>query len=451
MPDGNSADKKWMEEENVAGKDLLIHFFDAYLVKRDLERALACLSDNIVSLGTGAHEVALNKGELKKLMEAEFAEIPGGFRYEIKDYCEHWYREDLYGVYCAVAVVMPEEAGAEVTLSTRLTMTAAKLCEGWRIISLHMSAPSDQQEGEEFFPIKYGRQAVGKLDAESSRTLVNLMMSMLPGGIMGGYLEKGFPLYIINDTMLNYLGYTYDELIEATGEEMQKIIAPEDWERVEKAVYEGIKKRGEYDVQYRVVRKDGTRLWVNDRGREIITEDGRKAMLSIMLDISKDIRLRETLRREAMEDFLTGILNRKGAMERLKAFLEKGRGGALFALDIDDFKRINDTYGHQFGDQVLILLANTLKECSRQEDMAARIGGDEFLLFLPDCTQNEVLAKRKETIRNRFREAGRELNGIELSVSIGIAASHGEKELEQFIKEADDRLYEMKKSRMSRI
>lgn len=144
MPDGNSADKKWMEEENVAGKDLLIHFFDAYLVKRDLERALACLSDNIVSLGTGAHEVALNKGELKKLMEAEFAEIPGGFRYEIKDYCEHWYREDLYGVYCAVAVVMPEEAGAEVTLSTRLTMTAAKLCEGWRIISLHMSAPSDQ-------------------------------------------------------------------------------------------------------------------------------------------------------------------------------------------------------------------------------------------------------------------------------------------------------------------
>src|SRR5699024_6410370 len=125
------------------------------------------------------------------------------------------------------------------------------------------------------------------------------------------------PLYIINDTMLNYLGYTYDELIEATGEEMQKIIAPEDWERVEKAVYEGIKKRGEYDVQYRVVRKDGTRLWVNDRGREIITEDGRKAMLSIMLDISKDIRLRETLRREAMEDFLTGILNRKGAMERL--------------------------------------------------------------------------------------------------------------------------------------
>ena len=99
----------------------------------------------------------------------------------------------------------------------------------------------------------------------------------------------------------------------------------------------------------------------------------------------------------------------------------------------------------------MILLANTLKECSRQEDMAARIGGDEFLLFLPDCTQNEVLEKRKETIRNRFREAGRELDGNELSVSIGIAASHGEKELEQFIKEADDRLYEMKKGLLSRI
>ena len=138
-------------------------------------------------------------------------------------------------------------------------------------------------------------------------------------------------------------------------------------------------------------------------------------------------------------------------MERLKAFLEKAGAGALFALDIDDFKRINDTYGHQFGDQVLILLANTLKECSRQEDMAARIGGDEFLLFLPDCTQNEVLAKRKETIRNRFREAGRKLTASSFRSASAIAASHGDKELEQFIKEADDRLYEMKKSRMSRI
>ena len=86
------------------------------------------------------------------------------------------------------------------------------------------------------------------------------MLSMLPGGIMGGYLEEGFPLYIINDTMLEYLGYTYEELIAETDEKMQRIIAPEDWDRVQKTIYDSIRKTGGYDVQYRVIRKDGTRM-----------------------------------------------------------------------------------------------------------------------------------------------------------------------------------------------
>ena len=138
-------------------------------------------------------------------------------------------------------------------------------------------------------------------------------------------MEKGFPLYIINGTMLDYLGYTYDELVEATGEEMQKVIAPEDWDRVERTIYDSIEKTGEYDVQYRVVRKDGTRLWVDDKGRSITTEDGRKAMVSVMLDINDGVRLQERLKKEVLEDPLTGIYNRKGALTRIGQCLKEGR------------------------------------------------------------------------------------------------------------------------------
>ena len=426
-------------------KDLLTRFFDAYLVQRDLETALSLLSDDVMSLGTGAQEIALSKEELRSLMSDEFKSLPGGFHYEISQYRERKYREDLYGVFCTVLTSLADESGGELSLQTRLTMTAAKLADSWKIINLHMSTPSDQQEGEEFFPVKYGRQAIGKLDASAGKKLIELMLSMLPGGIMGGYLEKGFPLYIINDTMLSYLGYTYEELVEETGEEMQKIIAPEDWDRVEKTIYESLEKTGEYDVQYRVIRKDGTRLWVDDKGHEIVTEDGRRAMVSVMLDVNENIRLQERLRKEAMEDPLTGILNRKGAIVRIEKYLSDRQSGAMFLLDIDNFKQLNDTFGHQAGDRVLQLLADIIKQNSREEDVAARIGGDEFLLFLPGCTAKRVLSAKAKSICDAFWSAGSVYKPVALSVSIGITVCQESCSFDFLFKQADDRLYAVKK------
>ena len=426
-------------------KNLLTQFLDAYLVKRDLETALPFLSDDVISLGTGAQELALNKEELRNLMIQEFKSLPHGFHYEISEYCEKKYREDLYSAYCSVLTTMQDEDGINLSFQTRLTVTAAQKGADWKIITLHMSAPSDQQEGEEYFPVKYGRQAVGKLDASASRKLVDIMLSMLPGGIMGGYLEEGFPLYIINDTMLDYLGYTYDELVEETDEKMQKIIAPEDWDRVEKTIYDSLRETGGYNVQYRVIRKDGTRLWVDDKGHEIITEDGRRAMISIMLDINDSIQLQESLKREVMEDSLTGILNRKGAISHIEKHLASSQAGAMLLMDIDNFKQLNDTYGHQAGDQVLILLARIMQKYSRKGDVAARIGGDEFILFLPGFTQEELLKKRADDICRAFQIAGASYDKVALSVSIGIAISHEGSNFDQLFKQADDLLYSVKK------
>ena len=115
-------------------RDLLVQFFDAYLVRRDLEASLALLSEDVVSLGTGAQEVALSKQELRGLMVHEFQSIPGGFRYEIRDYRENRYTDGLYGVYCGILAVMPDGDGMELSMQTRLTMTAAKLDGEWKII-----------------------------------------------------------------------------------------------------------------------------------------------------------------------------------------------------------------------------------------------------------------------------------------------------------------------------
>ena len=432
-------------------KTLLHNFFDAYLIRRDMEDTLSLLSDAVISLGTGAQEVAISKGELRALMTSEFAMLPDGFRYELSDYHEVCYTDTVCGVYCSVLTTLPAENGMELQLQTRLTMTAVRMEDGWKIINLHMSTPSDQQEEEEFFPIKYGHQAVGKLDVAASKKLVEIMLSMLPGGVMGGYLEPGFPLYIINDTMLQYLGYTYDELVEETGEMMQKIIAPEDWERVEAEIYKNIRETGEYDVQYRVIRKDGTRMWVDDKGHAITTEDGRKAMISVMLDINDSIALQEKLRQEAMEDALTGLWNRKGMDMRMQQLLGENRRGALLLLDLDNFKQLNDTYGHQEGDFVLRALAETMRRCIRAEDVAARLGGDEFMLFLTGCTEKSVIVRRMDEINAAFAKICAPYEKVALSVSAGGAISSGKDTLSEMMKQADDRLYMVKKSGKGKV
>ncbi len=120
--------------------------------------------------------------------------------------------------------------------------------------------------------------------------------------------------------------------------------------------------------------------------------------------------------------------------------------GSMFLLDIDNFKQLNDTYGHQTGDQVLILLASIMRSCSRERDVAARIGGDEFVLFLPGCVREEILKERADRICSEFRRAGSSYDRVELSVSIGIAVSDGTSGFDQLFKMADDQLYQAKKS-----
>ena len=188
------------------------------------------------------------------------------------------------------------------------------------------------------------------------------------------------------------------------------------------------------------------RLWVDDKGHEILTEDGRRAMISVMLDINEDMALQERLRQEAMEDPLTKILNRKGAIANIEETIMKELPGAMFVLDIDNFKQLNDNYGHQIGDQVLVLLADIMKTHSREGDVAARIGGDEFLLFLPGCVRTDVLESRAESICQAFREAAAPYERADLSVSIGISVNDGSRDFDQLFKEADDRLYMVKNS-----
>ena len=152
-------------------------------------------------------------------------------------------------------------------------------------------------------------------------------------------------------------------------------------------------------------------MWVVDKGRKIVTEEGRDAIISVVIDISKSMKRQEMLQKEADHDALTGILNRKAAIRLIEASFEQDRDGVLFVMDIDDFKLLNDTWGHRAGDQVLTGFADILKKNSRTDDVCARLGGDEFLVYFPGLDREKTAAERAEMIRRQFRELNQENTG----------------------------------------
>jgi len=153
----------------------------------------------------------------------------------------------------------------------------------------------------------------------------------------------------------------------------------------------------------------------------------------------------EVFRRLAMFDPLTGLYNRRFAEQRLKAEIarseRKGHALIVVLIDLNDFKQINDTYGHQTGDTVLKEFAKLLNRATRGSDLSARWGGDEFMMLLVDCEPDQL-----HVILERLEGFSIEAQGRELPVAhaVGWHAFQQGNHLEELIEAADRMLYQKK-------
>jgi diguanylate cyclase (GGDEF)-like protein len=183
-------------------------------------------------------------------------------------------------------------------------------------------------------------------------------------------------------------------------------------------------------------------------------------LAGMSLDVSHEIEkeralaaARAELERLATTDAMTGLANRRVFEERIAAgFAEAARherGFALMVMEIDDFKRRNDTYGHAAGDVALRELGRVLLDTIRAGEVAARIGGEEFAILLPD-SDGISAAPLAERIQTRLREW--DASPMPLTVSIGIACvSAAVSSWDRLLSKADDAMYEAKRSGKNRI
>ncbi len=162
-------------------------------------------------------------------------------------------------------------------------------------------------------------------------------------------------------------------------------------------------------------------------------------------------RERRELLKEASTDPLTGLYNRKFVIERMEQYLANRRHeaiGALFMIDIDNFKRINDCYGHQKGDEFLVQMADCMRSVFRKEDMLCRMGGDEFLAFIDYMTQEQI----EEKARRLCELIGQiDMADFRCGVSVGVAVAQKETiSFDELYKQADEALYNAKNSGKSK-
>lgn len=172
----------------------------------------------------------------------------------------------------------------------------------------------------------------------------------------------------------------------------------------------------------------------------------------------QDLKKAETKLVElATTDSLTGLLNRREGFRRMTAECSRAyRSGSplcVMMLDIDHFKSINDTWGHQSGDNVLVALAGILKNTLRISDIVCRYGGEEFLVVLPETSLDnlKILAER---LRGRVESQDFETDGgkpLKVTISVGLAASHGEEDCDQLVGRADTALYRAKGNGRNRV
>lgn len=169
---------------------------------------------------------------------------------------------------------------------------------------------------------------------------------------------------------------------------------------------------------------------------------------------SKDLRtLHQKLKVMLNKDHLTGISNRKHFMDFLNKMYTMSKRHSqpltLLMTDLDNFKEINDTYGHFKGDECLRKVAEILTETIRNEDLAARMGGDEFVVLLPQTTLAEA-----KNIASRIKKSVQTIDIKEtgtVTISIGAAVLRKEDDIDSFLKRADDALYQAKNNGRNRI
>lgn len=211
-----------------------------------------------------------------------------------------------------------------------------------------------------------------------------------------------------------------------------------------KALYSGRLEHHDFSLTH-----DNKTIWLHCLVSKVVYADEKIGIEGVLFNITERVEQELSIKYEANHDSLTGLLRRQTAQTKFLSYIEnKSASASLFLMDLDGFKTINDIYGHLAGDNVLIHVAQRLKQSVRSNDIVARLGGDEFLIILMD----EESIKNQEVIAERIVKTIQmpivldTQTTVKVGISLGICPlSESINRFEDLVRCADEAMYEVKR------
>jgi len=207
--------------------------------------------------------------------------------------------------------------------------------------------------------------------------------------------------------------------------------------------------RSNMSFRYQRLLSDGSTRWVHNEVRFLIDVDnGHLCLMLSAKDIDKEKKEEQKLAIAAQMDKMTMVYNRATTMDKIKQALldDADNQHVLFMIDVDNFKNLNDTLGHQSGDEFLIALANEIKKNFRERDIVGRIGGDEFFVLMRNIADVSIISKKAQDLVEGIQSISFDYTDLHISGSIGVSLyPDNGRSLDELYAKADSALYDAKK------
>ncbi|MEG3640816.1 diguanylate cyclase domain-containing protein [Magnetococcus sp. PR-3] len=429
--------------ENIA--QALANGIERWLAEKAVQKAKANLSKAEGIAKMGSWSWALQEGQLHfsdgslKLLSLSDQERDVGLESLLSRYDEAGQRHLLETL---GAIALDEDEDRFTVEQTMINSSG----EEWYILAMGEIIRNDQGKAI---------QIIGAMRDITSRKRAEEVTQLL-GRVMGGSMNaiyifdsRSLKMLQVSDGARRRLRYSHDELTELVFTELIPEMDPAAFKEDLAKLLNHEEERIVFET--RMFNKEGKSRPVEIR-LQLSHGEQPPVFVAVATNISKRLEEKEKLQKLAHFDALTGLPNRMLFNERMDQAISHGqrKGGemALMFLDLDKFKQVNDTQGHDVGDMLLIEVSKRISGCLRSNDTVARLGGDEFTVILKDLASTEepaiVAQKIIELMRTPFI-LGKHTAHIGTSVGISLFPQHGE-DLETLTKRADLAMYAVKNS-----
>ncbi|MBU6440943.1 MAG: EAL domain-containing protein [Betaproteobacteria bacterium] len=332
----------------------------------------------------------------------------------------------------------------------------------WATLSAHLGQPDalDAEAREILVELALNlSQGLDWIDAQQrEQELLELQTTLLDHTLAGILVKRERRIVSLNRQFAAMLGYDHPQELE--GRPARMLYADDaEYARVT-GLHEELARHGQVRaMDVRLRRRDGSEL-LCDASAGMVRKGAPGTMVWTFVDVTERVRLQRELRHEALHDALSQLPNRRALEEHLpRALARARRSGKVVAvglIDLDDFKAVNDSLGHEAGDELLRGFARRLAGLMRNADMLARLGGDEFVVVLEDLDEHElhaqlesILARLHRAVETPF-ELGAE-HPARVGMTLGLAAFPQDGvDADALLRQADAALYQLKGRKLER-